>query len=105
VIQASHPNANVASIVASNWLMGLFEPKKDIAFMNFDWPDEPIKQSGLDVVINSNLVTKTNKVDLLSLYKLIRREFNAGIVDQCPWFPCLLKLLLCISVSFDFESN
>ncbi|KAL3826673.1 hypothetical protein ACHAXA_001196 [Cyclostephanos tholiformis] len=76
VIQASHPNANVASIVASNWLMGLFEPKKDIAFMNFDWPDEPIKQSGLDVVINSNLVTKTNKVDLLSLYKLIRPQFD-----------------------------
>ena len=76
VIQASHPNANTASVVASNWLMGLFEPEKDIAFMNFNWPEEPIKQSGRDAVINSNIVTKTNKVDLLTLYKLIRREFD-----------------------------
>ena len=74
VIQASHPNANMASVVASNWLMGLFEPTEDIAFMNFNWPEEPIKQSGRDAVINSNIVTKTNKVDLLTLYKLIRRE-------------------------------
>jgi hypothetical protein len=82
VIQASHPSANVASIIASNWLMGMFEPKKDIAFMNFNWPDEPIKQSGLDAVIDSNLVTKTNKVDLLTLYKLIRREFITGNVPM-----------------------
>jgi hypothetical protein len=80
VIQASHPNANMASVVASNWLMGLFEPTKDIAFMNFNWPEEPIKQSGRDAVINSNIVTKTNKVDLLTLYKLIRRE-----LDRSRW--------------------
>jgi hypothetical protein len=43
VIQASHPNT--ASTVATNWLIGLFEPQKDVAFMKNNWPQEPIQQS------------------------------------------------------------
>ena len=43
VIQASHPNT--ASTVVTNWLIGLFEPQKDVAFMKNNWPQEPIQQS------------------------------------------------------------
>ena len=72
IIQASHPNA--ASIIATNWLMGLFEPQKDVAFMKTSWPQEPIQQSGRETTIDANIVMKTHNLDLLTLYKYIRRE-------------------------------
>ena len=82
VIQASHPNT--ASTVVTNWLIGLFEPQKDVAFMKNNWPQEPIQQSGLDTTIDANIVVKTHNLDLLTLYKLIRRELS--LCDGSPLF-------------------
>ena len=82
VIQASHPNT--ASTVVTNWLIGLFEPQKDVAFMKNNWPQEPIQQSGLDTTIDANIVVKTHNLDLLTLYKLIRRELS--LCDSSPLF-------------------
>ena len=76
VIQASHPNT--ASTVVTNWLIGLFEPQKDVAFMKNNWPREP------DTTLDANIVVKTHNLDLLTLYKLIRREFS--LCDGSPLF-------------------
>ena len=75
IIQASPPNDNDASIVTTNWLMGLFEPEKDVTFMN-DWPESQMQQSGKDATLDSSIVKTTNNLDLLYLYKLIRRELK-----------------------------
>ena len=75
IIQASPPNNNDASIVTTNWLMGLFEPEKDVTFMN-DWPESQMQQSGKDATLDSSIVKATNNMDLLYLYKLIRRELK-----------------------------
>lgn len=75
IIQASPPNNNDASIVTTNWLIGLFEPEKDVTFMN-DWPESQMQQSGMDATLDSSIVKTTNNLDLLYLYKLIRRELK-----------------------------
>ncbi len=54
--------------------MGIFEPSNDVAFMNGYWPNTPIQQSGKDVTIDSHIVSMTQNLDLLTLYKSIRRE-------------------------------
>ncbi len=89
IIQASHPNT--ASIIATNWLMGLFEPHKDVAFMKNNWPQEPIQQSGRETTIDANIVTKTHNLDLLTLYKYIRRE--CVCVREHDWVICSYSCL------------
>ena len=74
IIQASAPHTR--STVTTNWLVGLFEPEKDVAFMSDNYPELPIRQSGHDAAIDSTIVTKTHNLDLLSMYKLIRREWT-----------------------------
>jgi hypothetical protein len=78
IIHASHPNAdnNMSSAIVLNWLMGLFQPLKDVAFMNLKNEKLTIQQSSMNVDITSNAVSTTNNVDLLTLYKLIRPRFD-----------------------------
>jgi len=44
--------------------------------MPSDWPMSPIRRSGRDVAIDSTIVTKTDNLDLLSLYKVARPQFE-----------------------------
>lgn len=74
IIQASPPHT--ASTVATNWLIGLFEPFSDYAFMSGPWPGTPIQQSGQEVNIEAHMVTKTHDLDLLRMYKNIRPLFD-----------------------------
>ena len=73
IIQASPPHASSTTVI--NWLMGLFHPNQDIAFL-FNWPEQPVKQSGEDVELGSTLVTKTSNLNILELYKAIRPNFD-----------------------------
>lgn len=92
IFQASLPHTG--SAVLTNFLMGLFEPDADYAFME-NLPDLPVRQRGLMVPVLSTIVTKTNIVDLLVLYKKFRPEFeevffvvsNRGKFVKCWYSP------------------
>ena len=73
IIQASPPHTS--SITVINWLMGLFHPNEDIAFLA-NWPDQPVKQSGKDVELGATLVTKTSNLNILEMYQAIRPHFD-----------------------------
>jgi len=73
IIQASPPHTS--SITVINWLMGLFHPNEDIAFLA-NWPDQPVKQSDQDVELGATLVTKTSNLNILEMYKAIRPHFD-----------------------------
>ena len=73
IIQASPHHAG--STLVTNWLMGLFEPEADYAFM-INQPDLPIYRSGHEITIDSSIITKTHNLDLLYLYKLYRPQFE-----------------------------
>lgn len=61
--------------VATNWLMGLFEPQQEeVTFMDDNWPESPIKMSGRDVTLDATIVTRTHRSDLITIYKHARRE-------------------------------
>ncbi|KAL3805569.1 hypothetical protein HJC23_005813 [Cyclotella cryptica] len=74
IIQASPPLTG--STVATNWLIGLFEPFSDYAYMSGNWPENPIKQSGHDANIETHIVTKTDDLELVQMYKKIRPLFD-----------------------------
>ena len=73
IIQASPPHTSSTTVI--NWLMGLFHPNKDIAFLS-NWPEQPVKQSGKDVELSTTLVTKTSNLNILEMYKAIRPNFD-----------------------------
>eukprot|EP00581_Thalassiosira_minuscula_P014691 CAMPEP_0183719434 /NCGR_PEP_ID=MMETSP0737-20130205/12375_1 /TAXON_ID=385413 /ORGANISM="Thalassiosira miniscula, Strain CCMP1093" /LENGTH=315 /DNA_ID=CAMNT_0025949151 /DNA_START=17 /DNA_END=964 /DNA_ORIENTATION=- len=75
IIQASHPTNEALATVATNWLVGLFEPEKDVAFTE-NWPETPVEQSGREITIDGTIVTKTNNLNLLGMYKNIRPQFE-----------------------------
>ena len=97
IMLASSAN-NSASAIALNWLMGLFEPNHDIAFMN-DWPKSPITKSGRDITTSEAIVITTNQMDvLLDLYRLIRPRveevffvitYESNAPDICGYKNCL----------------
>lgn len=95
IIQAS-PLGLEGGEIASNWLTGLFEPSTDVAYMD-NWPESPIQQSGRDATIDSTIVTKTNSLDLLTMYKLIRRELCWTRKDFTPSFIACLRYLAALS--------
>ena len=66
IIQSSFPHTG--STVLNNFLIGLFEPEADYAFM-IDSLELPVLQRGLKVPIETTIVTKTHNVDLLFIYK------------------------------------
>lgn len=74
IIQASPTHAS--STVATNWLMGLFAPFSDYAFMTGIWPEAPIQQSGKEVNIDAHIVTKTHDLEVIQMYKKIRPLFD-----------------------------
>jgi len=76
IFQASPPNTP-SSIVATNWLMGLFEdPDKPYSFMIFD-RDQTVRNDERTVHIGEATgVTKTHVLDLMALYKRYRPQFD-----------------------------
>lgn len=104
VIQASPPHAG--STVATNWLIGLFEPLSDYAYMSGNWPEKPIRQNGHDANIETHIVTKTDDMELLQMYRKIRPLFDEVffVVSYIPSDPdntvkaelCQYKNVLCI---------
>jgi hypothetical protein len=74
IIQASP--THTASTIAMNWLMGLFTPFSDYAFMTGNWPEAPIQQSGKEVNIEAHVVTKTHDLEILKMYKKMRPLFD-----------------------------
>ena len=52
IFQASPPNTHTGSAVATNWLMGLFEPDKDYSFMINNRP-QTVRQHDANVAIES----------------------------------------------------
>ena len=105
IIQASPPHT--ASTVATNWLMGLFTPFSDYAFMTGSWPEHPIQQSGKDASIEAHIVTKTHDLEILQMYKKMKPLFDEvffvlsyqesdlgkGVNEEL----CQYKNVLCIS--------
>ena len=88
-------------LTQANWLIGLFEPEKDIAFMD-NWPEKPVRQSGQDATIDSTIVTKTNNLELLTMYKLIRREFCTLLLLSCFGSPLpILSMLIPLNTHND----
>jgi hypothetical protein len=75
IIQTSPPHTAAATI-ATNWLVGLFTPFSDYAFMTGTWPEAPIQQSGKEVNIEAHVVTKTHDMDILQMYKKMRPLFD-----------------------------
>ncbi|KAL7477393.1 hypothetical protein ACHAW6_003203 [Cyclotella cf. meneghiniana] len=104
IIQASPPHAG--STVATNWLIGLFEPLSDYAYMSGNWPEKPIRQNGHDANIETHIVTKTDDMELLQMYRKIRPLFDEVffVVSYIPSDPdntvkaelCQYKNVLCI---------
>jgi hypothetical protein len=72
IFQASPPSTG--AIFLTNWLVGVFEPNADIAYMEV--PEQPVIQNGHAINIASSIVTKTNYLDLLHLYKKYRPLFD-----------------------------
>ena len=72
IFQASRVK-NMASMTATDWLMGLFEPDKDYAFMDLD---QTVRSHGTTVQIDSTVVTKTHILDLMMLFKQYRAKFD-----------------------------
>ncbi|KAL9180549.1 hypothetical protein ACHAXT_011002 [Thalassiosira profunda] len=64
-----------ASLVLTNWLMGLFEPDKDYSFMVND-KDLTVRSHDVTVPIDSTVVTKTHILNLMGLYKRFRPQFD-----------------------------
>jgi len=101
IFQASPPGTG--AIFLTNWLMGVFEPNADIAYMEV--PEQPVIQNGHAVNIASTIVTKTNYLDLLHLYKKYRPLFDEVLfvvssvrIDGGPDFKelCEYKNVLCL---------
>lgn len=61
--------------VATNLLIGLFEPKEDYSFMVFD-RERTVRQHDMTVPLESTIVTKTHILDLVMLYKQFRSQFD-----------------------------
>lgn len=102
IFQASPPDTG--AIILTNWLIGIFEPNADIAYM--EGPEHPVIQSGHPINIASSIVTKTNYLDLMNLYKKYRPLFDEvlfvvtsrGTASGGPGFNevCEYKNVLCI---------
>lgn len=107
IFQASQPK-QTGSVIAVNWLMGLFEPEQDIAFME-NKPDLPVLQNGRQIALEDTIVTKTHNIELTTLYNRFRPAFeeiffvvtmrsndeNASIHPEL----CKYKNVLCIEYS------
>ncbi|KAL7554175.1 hypothetical protein ACHAWF_018391 [Thalassiosira exigua] len=65
----------ISSAVATNWLMGLFEPSNDYAFM-VNNRDQSVRQHDTTVNVESTVVTKTHILDLMKLYTQYRPKFG-----------------------------
>ena len=76
IIQASPSSPHTGSTIATNWLLGLFAPFSDYAYMTGTWPEMPIQQSGKDVSIESHIVTKSHDMGILQMYKKMKPLFD-----------------------------
>ena len=74
IFQVSPP-VETRSAIATNWLMGLFEPDADFSFM-VNSPEFPIHRSNQQITIDKTVVTKTHNMELLYLYKKFRPLFD-----------------------------
>mmetsp|Transcript_1948 Transcript_1948/g.4209 ORF Transcript_1948/g.4209 Transcript_1948/m.4209 type:complete len:761 (-) Transcript_1948:1020-3302(-) len=63
------------SPVVANWLMGLFEPEAEHTIL-VTTPGLAVYQHGNEVPIASTIVTQTNEMNLLGLYKIFKPGFD-----------------------------
>ena len=63
------------SPIVLNWLMGLFEPDEDYKTI-ITKPRMAIQQNGKEVPITATIVTQTNELNVIGLYKLFKPGFN-----------------------------
>ena len=63
------------SSVVTNWLMGLFEPEADVTTL-VTRPGLAVYQYELKVPITTTIVTQTNEVNLIGLYKIYKPGFD-----------------------------
>ena len=85
IFQVSQPDTG--GIFLTNWLMGIFEPHTDIAYIMEEEQEEEedgatppppprVIQNGHEINISKTIVTKTENLDLMQLYKLYRPLFD-----------------------------
>jgi hypothetical protein len=63
------------SLIVTNWLMGLFEPAADCATLMTS-PGIAVYQDGSKVPITTTIVTRTNEMNLIGMYKIFKPSFD-----------------------------
>lgn len=63
------------SEVVTNWMMGLFEPEQNPTKL-ITSPGMRVYQLGEEVPITSTIVTRTNEMDMIGLYKIFKPGFD-----------------------------
>ena len=63
------------SPIVTNWLMGLFEPAADCATLTTS-PGIAVYQDGSKVPIATTIVTRTNEMNLIGMYKIFKPSFD-----------------------------
>lgn len=73
IFQVSPPGTDSPLVI--NWLMGLFEPDAKVTKLVTS-PGLGVSQDGQEVPITTTIVTQTNEMNLIGLYKILKPTFD-----------------------------